>query len=98
VLFSSAAQADLDAIFEWIADRAGTRMASQFTDRIRSYCQGFVDFPQRGIRRDDLMSGLRVVGFRRRATIAFMVQDTQIVILRILYRGRDTSAALAEKD
>jgi len=44
------------------------------------------------------MSGLRVVGFRRRATIAFMVQDTQIVILRILYRGRDTSAALAEKD
>jgi toxin ParE1/3/4 len=94
VVFTSAARADLDAIFEWIADRAGIDIASSFAERIRSFCRGFVDFPERGVKRDDLAPGLRLVGFRRRVTIAFSLQDDRIVILRILYRGRNVTALL----
>lgn len=63
------------------------------TERILSYCLGFETFPERGTRRDDLRPGLRVVGFARRATIAFHVTDNTVTIDRILYRGRDLAAA-----
>jgi toxin ParE1/3/4 len=96
VVFSAAARADLDAIYEWIADRAGVGIASRFADSIRSFCRGLADFPKRGAKRDDLATGLRLIGFRRRATIAFSLQDDQIVVLRILYRVRDVAALLTE--
>ena len=46
-------------------------------------------FPDRGTRRDDLRPGLRVLGFERRAVIAFQITATTVTILRILYGGRD---------
>jgi plasmid stabilization system protein ParE len=39
--------------------------------------------------RDDIRPGLRVVGFERRATIAFRVEDDRVTILRIFHGGRD---------
>jgi toxin ParE1/3/4 len=88
VLFSASAQADLDQLFEWIADRAGLATALAYTERIRRYCSGFEQFPERGTKRDELRVGLRTVGFERRVTIAFTVQAERVIILRILYAGR----------
>jgi toxin ParE1/3/4 len=48
----------------------------------------------RGTRRDDIRPGLRVVGFERRVTIAFHVDDTTVTIDRILYGGREIEDAL----
>jgi len=45
--------------------------------------------PERGIRRDDLRRGLRILGFERRAVIAFLVTADTVTILRVLYGGRD---------
>lgn len=45
--------------------------------------------PERGIRHDDLRRGLRILGFERRAAIAFLVTADTVTILRILYVGRD---------
>jgi toxin ParE1/3/4 len=50
--------------------------------------QPFV-FPERDIRRDDLRHGLRILGFQRRAVIAFLVTTHAVTILRILCGGRD---------
>jgi toxin ParE1/3/4 len=47
----------------------------------------------RGIRRDDLRPGLRILGFERRAVIAFHIASEVVTILRILYGGRDLEAA-----
>jgi toxin ParE1/3/4 len=58
-------------------------------ERIEAYCLGFADFPERGTRRDDLMPGLRVIGFERRVTIAFHVDARTVTVDRILYGGRD---------
>jgi toxin ParE1/3/4 len=46
-------------------------------------------FPKRGARRDDLRPGLRILGFERRAAIALQATAETVVILRILYGGRD---------
>jgi plasmid stabilization system protein ParE len=41
------------------------------------------------MKRSDLRSGLRLVGYRRRATIAFEVTGDVVIIARIFYRGRN---------
>jgi toxin ParE1/3/4 len=90
VIFSPSAKADLFAIYEYIADRAGDDIALQFVSRIEAYCLGFEHMPERGTRRDDLRRGLRTVGFRRRATILFEVDRRmrRVVILGVYYGGR----------
>jgi toxin ParE1/3/4 len=44
---------------------------------------------ERGRRRDDIRPGLRIIGFERRVTVAFAVEEERVVILRIFYGGRD---------
>lgn len=90
VIFSAAAEADLYAIYDYIAERAGAQIALRFIESIEHYCLGFADTPERGTRRDDLRPGLRTVGFRRRATILFAVDRAarQVVIHGIYYAGR----------
>jgi toxin ParE1/3/4 len=48
-------------------------------------------FPERGRRRDELLPGLRIVGFERRVSIAFHVANRVVTIDRVLYGGRDLS-------
>ncbi|MET3592893.1 plasmid stabilization system protein ParE [Mesorhizobium shonense] len=48
----------------------------------------FETFPERGTRHDEIAHGLRTVGWRRRATIAFEVAGDTVIILRVLYAGR----------
>jgi toxin ParE1/3/4 len=50
---------------------------------------GLATFPKRGTRRDDILPGLRTVGFERRVTIAFRVLKTRIEIVTIDYGGRE---------
>lgn len=68
--------------------------AQTFTDAIVAYCEALHSFPLRGTRRDEIVSGLRTVGFRRRATIAFTVEDDVVTILGIFYGGQDYEGAL----
>ena len=60
-----------------------------YIQRIEDCCRNLSVFPDRGIRRDDLRPGLRVLGFERRVAIALQVTDDTVTILRILYGGRD---------
>lgn len=43
----------------------------------------------RGHHRNDIRPGLRIVGFERRVTIAFCVDESAVTILRVFYGGRD---------
>ncbi|MGZ8390750.1 MAG: type II toxin-antitoxin system RelE/ParE family toxin [Rhodoplanes sp.] len=63
VVFSAAAEADLVAIYDYIAERGGPAVALRFVERIEAYCLDFSTMPERGTRRDDLRAGLRTVGF-----------------------------------
>ncbi len=73
VQFAPEALDQLDAIEDYIVSAGGPLAAARYVDAIVAYCGSLATFPERGIRRDDLMSGLRITNHRRSAVIAFMV-------------------------
>jgi len=89
VIVSEQAEADFDSLYAFIADDAGTAAAGRFIGRLYAFCTGLAHAPHRGLNRPDLLPGLRLLGYRKRATVAFIVNDDQVVILRVAYRGRD---------
>jgi toxin ParE1/3/4 len=89
IYFRRKAEADLFALYEFIASNAGLTVAGDYIDRIEAACTALAIFPERGTRRDDLLPGLRTIGFERRVTIAFRVLKTRVEIVTIAYGGRD---------
>lgn len=96
VYFRPQAEADLFALYEYIASKAGETIAGNYIDRIEAACLAPANFPERGTRRDDMLPGLRTIGFEHRATIAFRVLKTRIEIVTIAYGGRDFESELRE--
>jgi plasmid stabilization system protein ParE len=95
VTLRATAEADLDGIYEFIA-QDNPEAALRFTARIRDQCNALAEFPERGTLREDLGAGVRTFGFERRVTIAFRVLSDRVQILRIFYRGRDVEHLLRQ--
>lgn len=95
VIFAPEASDDLVRIYDRIADAAGPAIALSYIERVEAYCLGFDLVSERGRTRDDIRPGLRVVGFERRVTITFVVDEANVTILRVFYGGRDWEAGLA---
>jgi len=98
VIYSPDAKAQLNSILVFIAQNAGPEIAKRFVDAIVSYCDSFSLFPRRGTLRKDLRPGLRTIGFRKRATIAFTVSGQSVTIVGIFYGGQDVSDALSDDE
>lgn len=98
VLFSDAAEADVAALLDYLVPRAGERIARDYVDRIIDYCADFETFPERGLGRNDISPGLRIVGYRRKASIAFQVRDNVVTILRIYFGGRNIALSDFEEN
>lgn len=96
VYFRPQAEADLIALYDYIAGQGNTAVAIGYIGRIEAACLELANFPERGTRRDDILPGLRTIGFERRATIAFRVLKTRVEIVTIAYGGRDFESALRE--
>lgn len=94
VTFSELARRQLFEIYDYIAEHADPVTALRYVERIEAYCRGFSTIAERGTLREDLRPGLRLVGFERRATIAIAVTGDQVVILQILYGGRNVDELL----
>ncbi|WP_428029313.1 type II toxin-antitoxin system RelE/ParE family toxin [Ancylobacter sp.] len=88
IIISPEARGDLIGLFTFIAARAGKDVALGYVERIEAHCLTFADFPTRGVCRDDIRPGLRIVGFERRVTMAFHIESERVVFDRILYGGR----------
>ena len=71
--------------------------ADSYISRIVDFCNGLSTFPLRGTQRDDLLPGLRVTGFERRVTIAFIVTAEAVLIEGIFYGGRDFEAEFRDR-
>jgi toxin ParE1/3/4 len=92
VYFHPAAQQELADLYEYIATQSGTMRAWNFVSGIREHCTELAAYPERGSLRDDLRPGLRIIGHRRRVSIAFSVKEDADHILGIFYGGRQISA------
>ena len=89
VVFRPEAEADLIGLYEYIAGKSGYKIAGDYIDRIEQACMALATFPKRGTRRNDILPGLRTIGFERRVTIAFRVLKTEVEIMTIAYAGRN---------
>ncbi len=89
VIFTKEASDDLDWIYRTIAENAGRRVAAAYLNRLEIFCLGLTHGSQRGTARHDVRPGLRVIGFERRISVAFDVDDKTVRIARLFYGGAD---------
>ena len=96
IVFRPQAEADLFALYRYIATASGAKRAESYITRIEHTCMALTNFPERGTRRDDLAPGIRTIGFEQRVTIAFRVLDHVVEIVAIAYAGRNFERELRE--
>ncbi len=89
VEISDEARNDLIRLYDRISEAASPATALSYIERIENYVRGFDVASERGVLRDDIRPGLRVVGYKHRASIAFTVEDERVIILRIFYAGQN---------
>lgn len=85
---------DLQDIHDWISDRSSAVTADRYEGRVLAFIRQLRNFPERGRARDDIARGLRTVDFEKRISIAFRIEDDRVVIIRILYAGRQVRRRL----
>lgn len=88
IVYDDAALHDLADLELWIGSQASRRVAADYVSRIRAACGRLRHYPQRGATRDDVRPGVRILGFGGRVNIAFEVENDRVVIIRVLYGGR----------
>lgn len=83
-------------LFEYITEQGSPTNAARYTEAIVEYCETLTTFPHRGMLRDDIRPGLRITNYRKRAVIAFEVDDAlaRVAILGVYYGGLDFERAL----
>ena len=96
VVYSPEAEAQLVALFEYIAAHTSPKVAQDYTDAIVERCEHLGDMPLAGVARDDIRRGLRTTFFRKRVVIAYAVAAKTITVLSIFYGGQDYETLLRE--
>ena len=96
VAFDEGALSDLDAIYDWVADAASERVALDYIDRLVAFCKRLDMAAERGRSAGHIRPGLRVLGFERRVNVAFVVEEDEVVILRVLSGRRDWEGLLSD--
>ncbi|TIR14262.1 MAG: type II toxin-antitoxin system RelE/ParE family toxin [Mesorhizobium sp.] len=97
IVFHAKAEAELEQLYDDIAERASPAVAWNFVAGIRDHCLGLSTFPQRGTERVEIMPGLRIIGYRRAVRIVFAVDGERVLILGIFYAGRNITPELLEE-
>lgn len=96
VVFAAAAEEQLDQLYRYIASEAGEGRADSYVSDIVGRCRALRMFPLRGTKRDDIRPNVRTMGYARRVTIAFSVDEMRhiVEILGIFYGGQDVDMLL----
>jgi toxin ParE1/3/4 len=96
VIVSPEARAQLIHLYDYVAENTSPATALRFTSAVLDQLDSLAHFPNRGVTRDDLLPGLRTLGFLRRVTIAFVVEPEEVLVVGIFYGGQDFETALRE--
>jgi len=100
LLFRPVAEADLTALYHYIAEQSGHHeWAIGYIRRIRTWCEKLRTFPEAGPLRDDLRPSVRILGFERRVVVAYRVLPSgDVEIGRVFYGGRDYETLIIEEN
>ena len=88
------AAAELDQLYDYIAEQSGPARAWSYIGAIMSFLGNLCVYPERGSLRDGTVAGLRIIGFRRRLSIAFVVRTEDVLVLGFFYAGRNVDPVL----
>lgn len=94
VILHEMAREEIEQLYDYIAARGGRDVAWSYVSGLRRYLEGLAEFPERGTVRMGSVPGLRLIGYRRSTTVAFVVGEDRIVILGIFHGGRLASPDL----
>lgn len=94
VTFRREARNQLEDLYFYIAGEGSPAIATRYTDAPLTYCDGLRMFPMRGSAHDKIYPGLRLINWRRRTTIAFLVSTTEVTIVGVYHGGQDFIAFL----
>lgn len=94
VVFTPEAEEQLATLYHYIAAAASPEIAARYTGAIVTYCESLRDFPLRGTQRNDIRPGLRITNYRKRAVIAFAVNNDRVSIIGVFYGGQDYETGL----
>ncbi len=89
VAFAPEAETDLIELYDWIAGQSSPAVAIGYIERVEAFCQRLGIASERGHLRNDIRPNLRIIGFERRLTIAFVVGSETVTVLRVFASGRD---------
>lgn len=90
VRLSPEAQTDLVKIHSYVIRKSGSAVtADRYIERVGAFLASLNVFPERGTVRNEVRSGLRIIGFERSASIAFVVEHDDVVVLRVLVKGQE---------
>ncbi|MGV8968334.1 MAG: type II toxin-antitoxin system RelE/ParE family toxin [Cellulomonas sp.] len=98
VVFRCEALAQLEELEDFVVAAGSPVAAVDLVDALVAFCEDLAPFPLRGTDRDDIRPGVRTIGFRRRAVVAFAVREDSLVILGVYYGGRDYEPILRSQD
>jgi len=87
IRFHVQAEAEIDQIYADIRDAAGSAIAGHYVGGLYDFLAGFRTFPKRGTVREGPVAGLRLVGYRRSCTVAFVVEGDRVTVLAFSCAG-----------
>lgn len=88
------AAGELNDLYDYIAEHSGPDRAWGYVSAIKSFLVDLCAYPERGSLRSSAVDGLRIIGFRRRLSIAFVARDGDVLVLGFFYAGRSIDASL----
>lgn len=94
--FSPQASGDLVAIWRLVYVQDGEERADRLYARIEAFCRSLGEFSEIGTRRDDIHTGLRVVGVPglSTVTVAFVVDERSVTVMGVGYLGSNVLGRL----
>lgn len=94
LVFRPEALHQLQSLYDYIADAGSPETAARYTESVVAYCETLTEFPNRGIPRNDIHPGLRIIGYRKKTVIAFTIIDESIIVIGVLHGGSDYESTL----
>ena len=94
VVFAGRARAQIARIRDYLSDHAGEETGERVTAALVDRCLELDSFPERGTAHPELGAGVRTIPFQRKATIGYVVSDTDVVIVGIAWRGQRPEDAI----
>jgi len=88
ILFTPLATEDLQQIWGFLAEKAGTEIANKFLVAIRDKCLILAGFPESGRTRHEFIVNLRSFPFKN-YIIFYLPLEDGIEVLRIVHSSRD---------